>query len=232
MSYAQQQRDPSRHLLGISFVVVFHIVLIYALVNGLGRKVIDVIKAPLQVSLIEEVKPLPPPPPPPPPPKVIPKVAPPVHVPPPPVYVPPPEVKVDTPPPAPSVTVATTPVPTPPVETAPPTPPAPPAPAPAPAPVVKAEPAVVDVGVACPNHKEVLSTTPFPKQALKLGLSGDVTVEFEVNPDGSIANATAVKSSNRIFNATAIEAVTKNLHCVGQGQRVRARLPFTFRLDS
>jgi protein TonB len=226
MSYAQQQRDPAKHFAGIAFVVVFHIVLVYALVNGLGRKVIDVIKQPLQVSLIEEAKPLPPPPP-----KLIPKAAPHVAAPPPPVYTPPPEVKVEAPPPVPNTVVATTPVP-PPVETAPPAPPAPPTPAPAPAPVARAEPAVVDVGVVCPNHKEVLGATPFPKQALKLGLSGDVTVEFEVNPDGSIANAVAVKSSNRVFNAVAIEAVSKNLHCVGQGQRVRARLPFTFRLDS
>ena len=62
MSYAQQQRDPGRHLTGIALVVVFHIVIVYALVNGLARKAIDVLKQPLDVSLIEEARPLPPPP--------------------------------------------------------------------------------------------------------------------------------------------------------------------------
>ena len=94
-SYAEQQRDPRKHLVGISAVVVFHIVLVYALANGLGRKVVEVFKAPLDVSIIEEIKP---PPPPPPPPKIV-KVLPKVSAPPPPAYVPPTETQVQAPPP-------------------------------------------------------------------------------------------------------------------------------------
>jgi len=83
--------DSGRRLTGIAVVTVFHAVLIYALLTGLARKVIEVIVPPLETKIVEEVKP--PPidkPPPPPPPKM---------AAPPPPFIPPPEVRVDTPPP-------------------------------------------------------------------------------------------------------------------------------------
>ena len=40
MDYAQQQRNPAKHLVGIAVVILLHIALVYALVNGLARKVI------------------------------------------------------------------------------------------------------------------------------------------------------------------------------------------------
>src|ERR1700758_4919784 len=85
MDYAERQRNPGKHLIGIGFVVVFHIVLIYALVNGLARKVVEVVKGPLETKIIQELKPPPPEAPPPPPPKL---------APPPPDFIPPPEVNV------------------------------------------------------------------------------------------------------------------------------------------
>ena len=88
MDYARRQRDPTRHLLGIAFVVLLHALVIYALVTGLARKVVEVIKKPIDATIIEEIK-APPPPPPPPPPKKIeqPKVEVPVQP-----YVPPPDI--------------------------------------------------------------------------------------------------------------------------------------------
>jgi uncharacterized repeat protein (TIGR01451 family) len=68
MDFARQQRDPARHLIGIAFVVLIHAIVIYALVTGLARKAIEVIKKPLSATIIEEIKAPPPPPPPPPPP--------------------------------------------------------------------------------------------------------------------------------------------------------------------
>ena len=204
MNYAQQQRDPRRHFMGIGSVILIHIVLVYALVNGLARKLVDVIKKPLDVSIIEEVK-LPPPPPKTPPPKL---------APPPPTYVPPPEVVVAAPPP-PQAVVAT-------VQAPPPPPP----------PVVEApRPAVINVGVACPNHLDVRSKTPYPAQASRLGLSGDVLVEFTVKAAGEIADVTVVRSSNSVFNAAATAAVAQ-LRCIGQGQAVKVRVPFVFKLDT
>ena len=61
MDFARQQRDPTRHLIGISIVILVHVVVIYALVTGLARKAVEVIKKPLTATIIEEIK-LPPPP--------------------------------------------------------------------------------------------------------------------------------------------------------------------------
>jgi len=54
LDYAQQQRNPAKHLAGIAFVVIFHVALIYGLMNGLARKVVEVVKGPLETRLIEE----------------------------------------------------------------------------------------------------------------------------------------------------------------------------------
>lgn len=214
MSYAEQQKDPRGLMIGITAVVGFHIILGYGLANGLGRKVMEVLKAPLDVSLIEPVKPAPPPPPPPPPKPQVVKTAPKV-APPPPAYVPPVETPVA--PPAQPVIAATS---------AEPAPPAPPAPAPVPA-----APPVVDIAVTCTNHVAVRSQVAYPPQAERMGLSGDVVVDFTVAPDGSIKNVAVARSSNAVFNAAATAAVAK-LKCSGQGQDVRVRVPFAFRLDT
>ena len=100
MDFAQQQRNPGRHLIGFGIVVALHVLLGWALVTGLAQRMIEVIKAPIETKIIEEVKPPPPPPPEnlPPPPK---------FAPPPPSFVPPPEVNVN-PPPTPAPTITTT----------------------------------------------------------------------------------------------------------------------------
>ena len=88
MSYAVQ-KDSSRRLAGLAVVVALHCALIYALVHGLARQIVEVIRQPLETKIIEEIKAPPPDKPPPPPP---PKLA----MPPPP-YIPPPEVTVQAP---------------------------------------------------------------------------------------------------------------------------------------
>jgi periplasmic protein TonB len=110
MDFAQQQRNPGKHVIGITIVILLHVVVIYALLTGLARKAVDIIKKPLTATIIEEVK-LPPPPPPPPPKKIVePPKAQPVIQP----YVPPPDIPVpqtNAPPviAAPSITVPTEP---------------------------------------------------------------------------------------------------------------------------
>ena len=98
MSYAVQ-RDSSRRLTGLVAVVAFHVVLVYALVHGLARQIVEVIRQPLETKIIEEIKAPPPDKPPPPPP---PKLA----MPPPP-YIPPPEVTVQALAIAPTITAVT-----------------------------------------------------------------------------------------------------------------------------
>ena len=63
MDFAQQQRNPGRHLIGFGIVVALHVLLGWALVTGLAQRMIEVIKAPIETKIIEEVKPPEPPPP-------------------------------------------------------------------------------------------------------------------------------------------------------------------------
>ncbi len=207
MNYAEYP-EPRKNLVGLTAVVGLHLVIAYALATGLAHKVVDVLKAPLTVSVIEEIKPLPPPPPPPPPKQV--RVQP--RTPPPPAYVPPAEVVVEAPPQAPVITTTSEPVPEPP-------PAAPAVPVPAP---------IVNAAVACPNSDKVRSGVPYPPQAERMGLSGNVLVEFTVGADGTVRNVTAVRSSNPLFTTTATRAVSE-FRCNGQGHDVRVRVPFDFR---
>jgi protein TonB len=90
-------------MIGLAGVVVFHILLVYGLVNGLGRKVIELLPPPIETKILDEVKNEEPPPPPPPPPKL--------DIPPPP-FIPPPEINIASPPPrANTITTTTTPPP-------------------------------------------------------------------------------------------------------------------------
>src|SRR6266446_388447 len=92
MDFARRQRDPARHIVGIVFVVLVHVLVIYALVTGLARKAVEGIKKPINATIIQEIKAPPPPPPPPPPKKIEPPRVQPVVQP----YVPPPDIPVPT----------------------------------------------------------------------------------------------------------------------------------------
>ena len=48
MNYAEQQRDPTKHMVGLGVVIVFHIILGWALLNGLARKVVEVVMGPIE----------------------------------------------------------------------------------------------------------------------------------------------------------------------------------------
>ena len=206
MDYAQQQRQPGKHLTGITVVLILHAILGYALVNGLATKVMDVIKQPLETKIIEEVKKPPPPDtPPPPPPKMVQLL---------PTFVPPPEVQISSP--------VVQPVFATPTAVAPPVY-APPAP---PAPVAVAAPSV---GVACPNSQIIRQEIKYPVQARKDGLQGDVLIEFTVAANGEIKDIDIKSSSNRAFNSVAINA-TRQFKCNAQARDVRVQVPYSFKL--
>jgi hypothetical protein len=101
MDFSKKQADPRRHLVGFTLVVLFHAAIVYALVTGLAKKVVDVVRAPIETKVIEEIKK-----PPPPPPEIVVPPPPKLEAPPPP-YIPPPEVQIAVPPPVqPTVTLA------------------------------------------------------------------------------------------------------------------------------
>jgi periplasmic protein TonB len=98
--YGARKQGSVRRYAGIAIVLLLHVVFIWALLNGLASKVVQVIQKPVEVRILETIKPPPPPPIPTvklPPPKPI---APPKRVAP---YVPKPEVPVVAPP-APTIT--------------------------------------------------------------------------------------------------------------------------------
>ena len=185
MDFAQQQRAPGKHVVGIGVVLALHLVLGWALLNGLAQRMVEVIKSPLETKIIEEVKPPPPPPPEnlPPPPK---------FAPPPPSFVPPPEVVVNPPPvPAPVITTVTTPPPPAPVTLAPPpAPEAPPAPPPPPAPPrVAAQPAIANLKACAPGNAD------YPRAAARAETTGTTKIRFRVDASGKLAGVEVLKSS-------------------------------------
>jgi protein TonB len=90
MDFAQQQRNPSRHVPAIVVVLLLHLGIIYALVTVRAHKVIEVVQQPLEVAIVTEVRSSPPRP------LVLP---PPQKAVPLPSYVPPPEMVVAQSPP-------------------------------------------------------------------------------------------------------------------------------------
>ncbi len=227
MNFAQQQADPRRRFVGFGAVLLFHALVVYALVTGLAKKVVEVVRAPIETKVIEEVKK------PPPPPQVVVPPPPKLEAPPPP-FIPPPEIQVQTPPPpAPTIT-ATTPTPPPapvviapappPVVAAPPAPPAPPAPAPAPAPVVTA-------GVACSNYTTVMGDVAYPREAIRAGIErGDATIQFTLTASGEIKDIKALRASNPIFARNSIRIVGQ-YKCAGQGRDVLVTVPFGYKME-
>ena len=220
-----QPKDPSKRTAGIVFVVLLHALLGYALVSGLARKGLDIIKKPLEAVVIQEVI-IPPPPPPPPPPKKIepPPQAPKVVAPPPP-FVPPPEV---TPPVSSAPTIVAAPTPPPePVVIAPPPPPAPVAVVAPPAPAAPPPPKPVpktDIGIACPTQVK----PEMPVKAQREGTTGVVRAQALIR-DGVVKEVT-ILSGPRIFHA-AVRTAMLQYKCAAEPGEVLAPQDFSFTLD-
>ncbi len=210
--FGKRQQNPARRFGGLAIVLALHIVLVYALLNGLATKVVQVIQHPIETRIIEPVKP----PPPPPMPTV--KLPPPKFAPPPPPFVPPPEVPVQAPP-QPTITHQAAPVPSAPAVQAPV------AAAPAPAKAVSHE-----VGVVCPNSDQIRASMQYPKEAQENNITGDVTIEFVVDAEGHVTNERVAQSADSALDRAAFNAV-KQFKCVAQGQSVRVQVPFSFNLN-
>jgi protein TonB len=220
MNFAQQQADPRRRIVGFGAVLLFHVLIVWALVSGLAKKVVDVVRAPIETKVIEEIKK------PPPPPEVVVPPPPKLEAPPPP-FIPPPEIQIANPPPPQPTITATTPTPPPaPVVITPAPPPVAAAPAPpAPAPTTAA------ASVVCSNYATVMGDVAFPRDAQRQGLErGEATIQFTLTAAGEVKDIKAIRSSNQIFARASIRIVSE-YKCQGQGRDVTVTVPFAYKLE-
>jgi protein TonB len=158
----------------IALVALLHVAIIYALVTGLARRMVEVVRHPMETKIIEEAKPVAPDVPPP-----APLPTPKFEVPPPP-YVPPPEIQIQHPPPLPPPIVNTAPV-----KPAAPPPVARAAEAPPHAPVHTAP--VIDA-TRCEKPE-------YPAASRRFRESGTVMLRILVGIDGSVISSEVQTSS-------------------------------------
>jgi len=190
MDYARQQRDPTKHVIGIAFVVFVHALVIYALLTGLARTMVEVIKKPLDATIVEQIKA---PPPPPPPPR---KIEPPkVQQQPVETYIPPPDIPVPAPEPAPTIQAVTPVAPTTPHVIAPPVvepPPPPPKPA-------------IRKGITPIKKEEIV----YPPAAIRAGIEkGQVVARLAIDEKGNVTSVTIVSADPpKYFDKAVIEAL-------------------------
>jgi protein TonB len=216
--------DPASRLKGIAIVVALHVLIGYALVSGMARKGLNLVKKPLEAVVIQEVM-IPPPPPPPPPKKVeLPKETPKPQAPPLP-FVPPPDVAPPTASAAPVIAATPTPPPSPAV-IAPPAPPAPPSPLAAPAQVISG-PKQSKIGDICPNQPEPEKSRQVSR-ALDDGIEGRVTVDLVVT--GGVVHDITISSGPKIFHSWVKDIVSK-YKCLQLSTPVSTSVVFNFRRD-
>lgn len=197
-----QPRPGGRKGVGLVVVVILHLLIGWALVSGLARKAVEVVKKPIQMAVLPELAP-PPPPPPPPPPKIE-KIqqAPKVQAPPPP-YVPPPDIAPPVQPTAPVIQAVQA---EPPKELpviAPPPPPAPPAPV-----VQRAE-----VSVACPGYQAVLRGA-LSGAFESVGVEGTVKVLLRVKGN-QVVDVTPQGGPRGYYRY--VTAAARKMHCSASG---------------
>jgi protein TonB len=192
----------------------------YALVNGLARKIVEVVTQPLETKIIEEIKPPPQEKPPPPPP---PRLAAP-----PPPYIPPPEVQVQVPQITQAITAVTSIKPTEPVA----------APgqryeaAPAPPAVARAAP----VRTAPVVDAKACDKPEYPSAALRAQETGIVRLAFLIDVNGSAIESKVERSSG---SGRLDEAARKALGLCkfkpatvdGKPERAWAKIEYEWKMD-
>lgn len=218
MDFSKRQADPRRHLVGIGFVILLHAIIIYALVSGLAKKVVDVVRAPIETKVIEEIKK------PPPPPEVVLPPPPKLEAPPPP-FIPPPEVQIAAPPPPqPTITATPTPPPPAPVVIAPAPPPAPQAP-PAPPP---AKPAPTGAAAYCQKMPQPeapgVDFTGKVSFTMSATIRGGKLEQVQMVP-GSFSGTSDRKIQRAFVNAAA--SAMQEYGCAGDGIAIVQPFGFT-----
>jgi protein TonB len=213
MEFSNTAQAPAKRLTGLGTVLLLHVLVIYALATGLARKVVEIVKPPAEVKVIEEVKPPPPPPetPPPPPPKM---------AAPPPPFIPPPEVAVQVQ--QTQSTIAT-------VSNVKPD-------NPTFAPPQKAEPAKGPSRTAAVVDFSTFAKPEYPRNSQRNQEQGTVTLAFLIGVDGSIKDAKVDKSSGfRDLDKAALRGLSqcrfKPAQADGKPIETWSNVQYVWRLD-
>lgn len=187
----------ARNPAGLAAVVGLHGVLVWALLQTLGQRWVDLELPPLAVDILEPT----PQPPPPPPPQLD---VPPPTLPPPPSYVPPPEIRVRPPPaPPPAITVQRTVPPPAPVVVA--------RPAPAPAPAAPPSPPA-DLSRPAQLEASQCQRPEYPLAALRAEATGTTRIRFGVDARGRVTDARVLQRSgysreHRLLDSAAVDTL-------------------------
>jgi protein TonB len=205
----------------IAAVAGFHILVGVLFVHSLNARHITMPKMPEELVVMFTPEAPPPPPPPPEPPTPMPKVAPPQ------IVAPPVEVQVQQPPPPDTVTAAVTADPAPAAPTATPQPEGPPA-----APTEntgKMHTAVLADANGC-------AKPDYPKNALRNGETGTVTLALLVGTDGRVAGSRVQKTSgSRDLDKAAVSALSmckfKPATNGGVAEQAWAQIAYVWTLD-
>lgn len=166
---AYVQRNNPRRMAVLGAIIAFHLLLVYGLVTGLARKVVQVVIPPLNTELIEEIKPEDKPPPPPPP-----------QMERPPVEVPPPDVVIDIPMETNTTAISNV--------TDKPQPPPPP--------VQTVERKVVRVAPKLDTRRSPSTDEFYPASARRAEIEGVTTVRVCAGPDGRVTGDPSVTNSS------------------------------------
>ena len=225
MDFSKRQADPRRHLVGFTFVVLFHALIVYALVTGLAKKVVDVVRAPIETKVIEEIKK------PPPPPEIVVPPPPKLEAPPPP-FIPPPEVQIATPPPpAPTITAVTPTPPPAPVVIAPAPPPvAPPVEAPPPPPPPAPAPKPTSIAAYCSKMPQ--PEVPGVDFTGKITLTARATIKGNKIVDAEVITTSITGTRDRKIQRAFSSAVTSAMlqyTCIGDN--IIVEQPFAFTIN-
>jgi protein TonB len=198
------QHNSQRRAAVFAVIIGFHVLLVYGLVSGLARQVVEVLAPPLETDIIEEINADEPPPPPPPP-----------EMERPPVEVPPPDVTIDIPMESTQTTAITN-------VTDRPQPPAPPPP------VARGPsyPAKIDAR-RFPNSEDY-----YPASAKRLGQQGNPAVRVCVGANGRLVGEPAIATSSGIeaLDQGAIKLAKAGRYIAGMSDGSPAETCFAFRV--
>ncbi|XAO70957.1 MAG: energy transducer TonB [Acetobacteraceae bacterium] len=168
MNYVEQQGNRTKYIIvGVIVAVLIHVVAIWALMNGLGSKLVQHFNPPIKTKIIRETSP---PSPPPPPPKL---------TSPPPPYVPPPRIQIQPPPQKQAIKEVT--------HVKPPTPQPP---------VAQIDRNARAAGDHSAGASPINGARPeYPDEMREEGREGRVVATCDINPDGRPANCHISHSS-------------------------------------